>query len=267
MKQDQLKKEVRTYWNAASCGTEHTSQKKYTRAYFDEIEAFRYRVEPEILSFAQFARYKNKKVLEVGVGAGTDFVQWIRGGAQAHGIDLTQEAINNVEQRLAMYHLEAADLQVADAENLPYSDNTFDLSYSWGVIHHSPDTMKCLDELIRVTKPGGTIKVMIYNRHSLFALYRWLLAALAKGRPWRSLTDVLFHDQESKGTKAYTFKEVRKILRLRPVTLVHLQAPATQHDLLFYKSTFFKFCAYVGASLLGWKRCGWFMMIELRKDN
>jgi ubiquinone/menaquinone biosynthesis C-methylase UbiE len=267
MKQEQLKQEVRTYWDKASCGTEHTAKEKHSLAYFDEIEEFRYRIEPEIFSFAQFTRYRDKKILEVGVGAGTDFLQWIRSGAQAHGIDLTQEAIDNVMQRLALYNLAATDLQVADAEKLPYEDNSFDLAYSWGVIHHSPDTMKCLDELIRVTKPGGTIKVMIYNRYSLFALYRWLLAALAKGRPWRSISNVLFHDQESKGTKAYTFKEVRKILRLRPVNLVQLQAPATQHDLLYYKSTFFKFCAYVGACLLGWRRCGWFMMIELRKDS
>lgn len=263
---DKLKQEVRTYWNQASCGTEHTAQEKYSRAYFDEIEEFRYRIEPEIFSFTQFTRFRDKKVLEVGVGAGTDFTQWVRAGAYAYGVDLTQEAIINVTHRLDLYGLKAEDLQVADAEHLPYPDNFFDLSYSWGVIHHSPDTLKCLDELIRVTKPGGTIKVMIYNRHSLFAFYRWLLAALAKGKPWRSLSNVLFHDQESLGTKAYTFKEVKEIMRSRPVTITQLQAPATNHDLLYYKSAFFRACAYVAASLLGWKRSGWFLMIELRKN-
>jgi ubiquinone/menaquinone biosynthesis C-methylase UbiE len=266
MKQEQLKQEVHAYWNRASCGTEHTAQEKYTRAYFDEIEEFRYRIEPEIFSFAQFTRFRDKKILEVGVGAGTDFTQWVRAGARAYGVDLTQEAITNITQRLAVYGLQAEDLRVADAERLPYPDNFFDLTYSWGVIHHSPDTIKCLDEIIRVTKPGGTIKVMIYNRHSLFAFYRWMLAALAKGKPWRSLSDVLFHDQESLGTKAYTFTEVRKIISSRPVMITQLQAPATSHDLLYYKSAFFRACAYVAATLFGWRRCGWFMMIELRKN-
>lgn len=267
MEHDQLKRDVRDYWNRASCGTEHTQQEKFSPAYFDEIEEFRYRIEPEIFSFAQFTRFHGKKVLEVGVGAGTDFTQWVRAGALAHGVDLTQEALENVERRLKLYGLQAADLRVADAERLPYEDNRFDLVYSWGVIHHSPDTVRCLDELIRVAKPGGTIKVMIYHRYALFAFYRWVLAALFKGKPWRSLADVIFYDQESVGTKAYTFGEVKKIMRTRPVRVVSMRAPVTNHDLLYYKSKFFRVCAYVAACFLGWHRAGWFMMIELEKSQ
>jgi ubiquinone/menaquinone biosynthesis C-methylase UbiE len=137
--------------------------------------------------------------------------------------------------------------------------------YSWGVIHHSPDTYQCLQELIRVTKPGGTIKVMIYNRHSLFAVYRWIITALFKGKPFRSLSDVLFYDQESLGTKAYTYKEIKKMIASLPVSLVALQARATAHDLLYYKSKPFQFLAYCCASLYGWNRVGFFMTIELCK--
>jgi ubiquinone/menaquinone biosynthesis C-methylase UbiE len=263
---EQLKQEVHKYWNKQSCGTEHTDQKKHSPAYFDEIEAFRYAVEPEIFSFAQFTRYRGKKMLEVGVGAGTDFLQWVRAGAEAHGIDLTQEAIDNVAHRLLLNNLEAAELKVGDAENLPYEDNKFDLVYSWGVIHHSPNTQRCLAEIIRVTKPGGQIKVMIYHRRGLFAYWRWLNTALLKGKPWRSIANVLFHDQESLGTKAYTFKEVKKILSTHPVKLQKLSAPVTQHDLLYYKSWPFRALAYLGASLLGWNRSGFFLMIELQKD-
>lgn len=261
-----LKQEVYSYWNRASCGTEYTQQQKFSRAYFEEIEAFRYRIEPEIFSFAQFTRYHGKQVLEVGVGAGTDFLQWVRAGARAHGVDLTHEAIANITHRLALYGLQAEDLRVADAEQLPHADNSFDLVYSWGVIHHSPDPIKCLDEIIRVTKPGGTIKLMMYNRHSLFALYRWLLAGLFKGKPFRTLTDVLFHDQESVGTKAYTRKEIQKILRSRPVVIQQLSAPVTNHDLLYYKSMPYRWLAYTTACILGWRRSGWFMIIELKKS-
>jgi hypothetical protein len=73
MNQQQLKQSVYSYWNRGSCGTNITSQKKYSAEYFAEIEAYRYRVEPEIFAFAQFTRFSGKKVLEVGVGAGTDF--------------------------------------------------------------------------------------------------------------------------------------------------------------------------------------------------
>lgn len=264
---ENLKQSVYNYWNKASCGTEHTKEKKYSQAYFEEIEDFRYRIEPEIFSFAQFSRYCGKKVLEVGVGAGTDFLQWVRSGAQAHGIDLTHEAIIHVRKRLNIYDLTAADLKVADAEHLPYANDFFDVVYSWGVIHHSPDMIKCLDEIIRVTKPGGIIKVMIYNRHSLFTFYRWVKTALLRGRPWKSFAYVLFNDQENLGTKAYTVREIEKILEHRPVVVNTLKATVTNHDLLFYKTTFIKLLAYIAACLFGYNSVGLFMTIEIKKKT
>ena len=266
MNNHELKKEVAHYWDQASCGTEFINKEKYSPEYFNEIESFRYRIEPEIFSFAQFTRFRGKKVLEVGVGAGTDFVQWLRAGALAYGIDLTQEAIDNVANRLALEGLNAEELIVADAEHLPYQDNSFDLVYSWGVIHHSPNTIKCLEEIIRVTKPGGIIKIMIYNRHSLFAFYRYACAALFKGKPFKSLTNVIFNHQESPGTKAYTLKEIRNLLSHYPVFINQLKAMVTNHDLLYYKSPFFQRLAYASACLLGWNHVGWFMTIELQKQ-
>lgn len=260
-----LKSVVQTYWNAASCGTEVTQQQKHSLSYFQEIESYRYRIEPEIFSFAQFTRFHGKKVLEVGVGAGTDFLQWARAGAECYGIDLTNEAIDNTRNRLALYGLKPADLQVADAENLPHENDSFDLVYSWGVIHHSPDMVKCLEEIIRVTKPGGSIKLMVYNRNSLFALYRYLLCGLFKGKPFQSFSTILFNHQESLGTKAYTFREMKKIISEFPVSISHMKATVSQHDLLFYKSMPVRLIAYVAACLFGWNRAGWFMTIELKK--
>ena len=267
MEKEKLKQDVKNYWNRASCGTEFIKKEKFSKDYFEQIEEFRYKIEPEIFSFAQFTRFKDKKVLEVGVGAGTDFLQWVRAGSKAYGIDLTQEAIENAKKRLSIYGLQAKELKVADAENLPYKDNNFDLVYSWGVIHHSPDTAKCFNEIIRVTKPGGLIKIMIYNRRSLFAFYRWLIVGLFKGKPFRTCKNILFYDQESPGTKAYTFKEVKKILsNLSQVQIIKHKATVTSHDLLYYKPKIFQFLAYLFACILGWNRVGWFMIIELKKD-
>jgi SAM-dependent methyltransferase len=260
-----LKENVKSYWNQASCGTEFIQATKYTPEYFKEIERYRYYAEPEIFAFAQFSRWHGKKVLEVGVGAGTDFVQWVRSGARAHGIDLTEEAVKNTQERLALEGLAAQELQVADAEWLPYHDNSFDLAYSWGVIHHSPDMATCLAEMIRVTKPGGTIKLMIYNKHSLFAFYRYLLAGLCKGKPFARWDDILFHHQESPGTKAYTRKEIGVMLHNYPVRVISIQSPVTYHDMLRYKARVFQWCAYVAACVFGWRRVGWFMRIEMEK--
>lgn len=265
MEKEKLKQQVYNYWNKASCGTEFINKEKYSSEYFEEIENFRYKIEPEIFSFAQFTRFKDKKVLEVGVGAGTDFLQWVRAGAISYGIDLTDEAIKNVQTRLNIYNLKAQELRVSDAESLVYPDNYFDLVYSWGVIHHSPDTLKCLKEIIRVTKNGGKIKIMIYNRHSLFAFYRWFLTAFLKFKLFKSIKTVLFYDQESPGTKAYTFKEIKNILNNLPVKIIEIKAPVTNHDLLYYKSRFYKIFAYLLACLFGWNKSGWFLMIELEK--
>jgi ubiquinone/menaquinone biosynthesis C-methylase UbiE len=267
MNHEHLKEQVKDYWNQASCGTELTQQQKFSHAYFEEIEQQRYTIEPEIFAFAQFTRLQGKKVLEVGVGAGTDFVQWVRAGAHAHGIDLTQEALDNVKARLDVYNLKAADLRVADAEHLQYPNSYFDCVYSWGVIHHSPDMEQCLREIIRVTKPGGTIKLMVYNRHSLFAFYRYLLAGLFKGKPFQTISTILFHHQESPGTKAYTRKEIKKMLARYAVDTVQLKATVTQHDLLYYKTRPFRWLAYVAACLCGMNKVGWFMTIELRKQE
>lgn len=265
MNASELKQAVKAYWNKASCGTETTSQQKFSKAYFEEIEAYRYRIEPEIFSFAQFTRWHDKKILEVGVGAGSDFLQWVRTGTYAYGIDLTEEAVANVQQRLRVYGLKAVEVRVADAEQLPYADNSFDLVYSWGVIHHSPDMVQCLREIVRVTRPGGTIKVMIYNRRSLFALYRWILAALLKGRPFQSFAYVLFHDQESPGTQAYTTHEMEQIIVAMPVQLVSMQSRVTAHDLLFYKGVAARCVAYILACIWGWNTAGWFLTFELKK--
>ena len=150
---------------------------------------------------------------------------------------------------------------------MPYQDNFFDLVYSWGVIHHSPNTIKCLEEIIRITKPGGSIKIMIYNRNSLFAFYRYILCGLFKGKPFRSLSDILFYDQESLGTKAYTIKEIKTILKNYPVTINELKATVTQHDLLYYKAKPFQWLAYAAACIFGWHKVGFFMTLDMQKNH
>src|SRR6185369_9503746 len=95
-----VKEQVRAYWDRQSCDTQAAASEKFSREYFEEIEAYRYRDQPFVHSFAQFTRYHGKKVLEVGFGAGTDFIQWLRAGARASGIDLTQQALDHLRNRI-----------------------------------------------------------------------------------------------------------------------------------------------------------------------
>ncbi|HTY88362.1 MAG TPA: methyltransferase domain-containing protein [Candidatus Acidoferrum sp.] len=222
---DHLKADVKSYWNRQSCETEYAQARKFSREYFEQIEQFRYASQPFIHAFAQFTRYHGKRVLEVGFGAGTDFIQWLRAGALASGIDLTEEALANLSHRIEVYGLPKPErIQVADAENLPFESNTFDLGYSWGVLHHTPDTEKSIRELARVLRPGGEMKIMLYNRHSLSALHTWAKFALLKGRPWKSVRWVLWHHQESPGTKAYTRREIVRMLAAAGLTDIRLEA-------------------------------------------
>jgi ubiquinone/menaquinone biosynthesis C-methylase UbiE len=226
-----LKNEVKEFWNRQSCDTEHARSGKFTYDYFEQIEQWRYVDQPFIHSFAQFTRYRGKRVLEVGFGAGTDFIQWLRAGAILSGVDLTEEALAHVSYRIQIYRLPAPEtLKVADAENLPFEPNSFDLGYSWGVLHHTPNTEKALSELVRVVRPGGEIKVMLYNRYSLCAYRSWVKHQLLKGHPFNGLRHTLWHHMESKGTKAYTKAEIRRMLAPLGLTDLRIETYGTRRD-------------------------------------
>jgi ubiquinone/menaquinone biosynthesis C-methylase UbiE len=208
-----IQDEVRGFWEQEPCGTgkEITGTvEPRSRAWFERIEDHRYAVEPFIHSIAQFTRHHGKKLLEVGVGAGTDHLQWARAGAQCHGVDLTQAAIDTTRERLALYGFES-NLQRVDAEILPFPDDSFDVVYSWGVIHHSEHPERIIAEIRRVLRPGGVFLGMLYGRHSAVAAKLWLRYALLRGSPWRSLRDVIWNHMESIGTKAYTVSELQEL--------------------------------------------------------
>jgi SAM-dependent methyltransferase len=234
---EQLKAQVHDFWNRQSCDTNVATGAKFSRQYFDEIERFRYADQPFIHSFAQFSRYHGCRVVEVGFGAGTDFIQWLRAGAQACGVDLTEEAIANLTNRIQTYGLPRPEsIAVADAENLPFATDSFDLGYSFGVLHHTPDTRRAVAELVRVVRPGGEVKIMLYNRRCFAVFKLWVRHALLRGRPWRSLAQIMWHHLESAGTKGYTRAELREMLGQLPLTDVHVRTEVTAADHLAFSA-------------------------------
>lgn len=167
-------------------------------------------------------------MLEIGFGASTDRIQWLRAGALVSGIDLTEEALENVRYRINTYGLPAPEsLQVADAEKLLYQSDAFDLGDSFGVLHHTPDTEKPVREMVRVVRPGGHLKIMLYNRYSIYVINRWVRFRLLMGRPWRTLRWVLWNTVESIGTKGYTRAELLKLLAVLPLRNVEIHTQIT----------------------------------------
>ncbi len=211
-REPELKERVREHWEDEPCGTSTSTAAPGTPEFFAEVERERYRLEPFIPAFAEFERWRDARVLEVGVGLGTDFTRFVRAGAQATGVDLTQAAVDAVAARLELEGL-SAELLRADAEQLPFADASFDLVYSWGVIHHTPDPEAALAEVRRVLAPGGEARIMLYSRRSWFAAGAWVRYALLRLRPWRSIADVLASHLESPGTKAYTQRELEQLFR------------------------------------------------------
>jgi SAM-dependent methyltransferase len=222
---DDLKEQVQTFWEVDPCGSKHASAPAGTREFFAEVERKRYELEPFIEQYAQFEAASGQSVLEVGVGLGTDFVRFARAGAKVTGVDLTERSIELVRERLATEGLEG-ELMTADAEALPFADGSFDVVYSWGVLHHTPRCDAAIREVLRVVKPGGRVCVMLYARHSWVAFGLWARYALLRGRPWLSLADVVADHMESAGTKAFTRAELRsRFGALSDLSVEHVGTP------------------------------------------
>lgn len=222
-----LKEAVRSHWEADPCGSKLVTAEQGTAEFYEQMEAERYALEPFIRDFAEFERWRDRDVLEVGVGVGTDFVQFARAGARLSGVDLTDAAVDLVRTRLQLKQLQA-DVRVADAEALPFGDESFDLVYSWGVLHHTPDTQRAVDEVRRMLRPGGEARIMLYSRRSWVAFGLWARYGLAAGHPGRSLTEVVANHMESPGTKAYTEPELRDLFA--GFSAVELQRFLTPYD-------------------------------------
>lgn len=238
---------VHEFWNTASCGEHGYALGPDEHARLAAHAAARYQLEPYLKPFARFADGRGKDVLEIGVGMGADHLEWAKSHPRSlTGIDLTERAIGFTCARLnhAAHHTgNHADITtyhagftsqtyVADAENLPFSDQSFDLIYSWGVLHHSPDTAKAFAEAARVLRPCGTARIMIYHTFSLTGLMLWARYGLLKGRPFLPLATVYSRYLESPGTKAYSVRQARKLCQNAGFRHVRIRIQLNHGDLL-----------------------------------
>jgi ubiquinone/menaquinone biosynthesis C-methylase UbiE len=160
-----LKERVRSFWQENPCGTKFADAPPGSRRFYELVEEHRYTKEWHIPAAAHFADAKDLAVLEVGCGLGTDGAQFAKAGARYTGIDLTDAAVELAKRRFELFDLPGT-FRVADAERLDFPDNSFDLVYSHGVLHHTPDTPTAVREIHRVLRPGGKAVVMLYHRDS-----------------------------------------------------------------------------------------------------
>jgi ubiquinone/menaquinone biosynthesis C-methylase UbiE len=171
-----------------------------TKRFFDDLDDYRFDKLHYLPRVVDFSAYRDRKLLEVGCGIGTDLVRFARGGARVTGIDLSQTAIDLARKNFALNHVSAEELRVANGEELPYPDATFDVVYGHGVIQYTADPAQLIRECHRVLKPGGTGIFMVYNRVS------WL-NALSK------VMKVALEHEDAPVLKKFSIAEFRELLK------------------------------------------------------
>src|SRR5215831_7393756 len=160
------KERAREQWRHDPAGAAYGRGYEFgTREFFNAVEHHRYTEYapwmPEVMGFDQFA---GQRLLEVGCGMGTDLLQFARGGAHVTGVDLTPRSIEISRKHFEVYG-ERGDFGITDGESLPFADESFDVVYSNGVLHHTPDTERAVREIHRVLRSGGLARVMLYHRN------------------------------------------------------------------------------------------------------
>ncbi len=165
-------REVRQFWQDNACGDEqvgglHSRFGGDYDKFFTEYDRFRYTNERHLLDCLTDLHVIGKQVLEIGLGEGADSEQLIRRGAEWSGVDLTAESVGRVKTRLALRDLPYRDLRQGSVLDLPFADDSFDMVFSHGVLHHVPDIRQAEKEIHRVLRPDGELVIMMYARWSL----------------------------------------------------------------------------------------------------
>lgn len=226
---DAIKQRTIEHWASTPIGTAvsgfDSEHAQFSKEYFDDIARFRYEeYAPWLPAVAEFDRHAGDRVLEIGCGQGTDLLEFAKGGAIVTGLDLTPRHVELTRRKFELYGYEGTFVE-GDAEDLPFDDAPFDYVYSNGVLHHTPDTQKAVDEAYRVLKPGGRAKIILYHRDSLHynveillwkgvpELRRRLRARELKGFSRQSLLNSQTDGFTNPLTKVYSQRQARALAR------------------------------------------------------
>ena len=159
--------EVKKFWNDRPCNVRHSSKEIGTKEYFNEVERKKFFVEPHILKFTYFPSCEGKKVLEIGCGLATVGVNFAFHGADYTGVELSEESLELAKKRFEVFE-QTGKFYSGNAEELSsfVPVETYDLIYSFGVIHHSPHPEKIISEIKKYMNENSVLKIMLYAKDS-----------------------------------------------------------------------------------------------------
>ena len=254
-----IEKQIKEYWNRQPCNVKHGTSPVGTKEFFEEVTAKRYKAEPHNLDFPQFHQYRGKRVLEIGCGIGTDAEQFAKNGAHYVGIDLSDESLALSKKRFEVFGLEGEfhNIDMTDLEALKKL-GTFDLVYSYGVIHHFPNIEKIIDNVHGLLNTNGEFKFMVYAKNS------WKYAMIRKG------LDQFEAQSDCPYAEAYTGEEVAELLEGRFEILRLRQAHCFMYNVEKYKQGKFELEPWFEAMPELMREAvkeylGWHLLVKARK--
>lgn len=262
---------VMDYWNSRPCNILHSQKEIGTKEYFDDVESRKYFVEPHIPRFADFRSWKGKKVLEIGCGIGTDTINFARHGADVTAIDLSEKSLEIAKKRaevfgcgIRFFHGNAEKIStIIPVEN-------YDLVYSFGVIHHTPNPDKVFSEILKYMGPGSTLKVMLYHKMCFKML--WVILKYGMGAFWKADELIQKYSEAQVGcpvTYTYTKRSVKALLKdfdIQDVFVDHIFPYRIEDykNYIYNKVWYFK---YLPRSIFGWleKNFGWHLCVTAKR--
>ncbi|MBC8216953.1 MAG: class I SAM-dependent methyltransferase [Planctomycetes bacterium] len=270
---DVAMEKVEAFWNARPCNIRHSSRELGSREYFDDVEARKYFVEPHIPGFAQFERWKDKKVLEVGCGIGTDTISFARAGAKVTAIDYSEKSLDIARRRAEVYGLEI-DFYKANAEEIsrlvPVED--YDLVYSFGVIHHTPRPWQAISEIRKYMGPRSELKIMVYHRYSWKTF--WILMTYGRGAFWKADELIAQYSEAQTGcpvTYTFTKKSIEELLEGFDVLEARAEHifPYRIEDYKAYQYKKVWYFRYLPERVFRWleRRFGWHLCVTAKTAN
>lgn len=252
-----------------------------TRSFFEKIDERFFSIsqvfaKKEVLPFnhlIDFEKLENKKVLEIGCGFGSHAQLILQNSNKVEytGVDITKTAIDFIKKRFEIFGLNGQIIE-CDAEKLPFEDSKFDFIWSWGVIHHSKNTEKILDEIRRVLKPNGSCTLMVYNKNSLrYYLYGGLFKGIMCLKLLKkNLQEINMEFTDGYFARHFTSSEIKRILKIKELKIKKVFAlPETDH--LPFPGGYrlmklnLKFVNYIIEKLL--RKFGWFLIIKFKKEK
>jgi 2-polyprenyl-3-methyl-5-hydroxy-6-metoxy-1,4-benzoquinol methylase len=207
---------VEQFWDRRPCNIRHSTKEVGSEDYFNEVEKRKYFVEPHIPEFAQFEQWAGKTVLEIGCGIGTDTINFARHGARVTAVDLSVKSLDLARQRARVFKLEdRIDFYQGNCQDLSalIPHKKYDLLYSFGVIHHTPNPPRALRQIKAFMGPQSELRLMVYSKVS-FKLFR-IMKERASWDMSRIDETIAQHSEAQSGcpvTYTYTFDEARELL-------------------------------------------------------